>query len=61
MLAQWPLRRSRLRPWRVAGARGAVAALELSARSAAESGVREGDVLTLEEVESGGSAGPVDA
>jgi len=53
--------RHRLRPWRVAGARGAVAALELPAGSAADSGVREGDVLVLDELESGGPAGPVDA
>ena len=43
----------RLHPWRVAGARRAVAALELPAGAAAESGVREGDVLVLGELESG--------
>ena len=37
-----------LRPWRVAGARRAVAALELPAGAAAEAGIEEGDVLTLE-------------
>ena len=41
--------RHELRPWRVAGARRAVAALELPAGTAAEVGVREGDVLVLEE------------
>lgn len=45
-----------LRPWRVAGARRAVAALELPAGAAAASGVREGDVLVLDELESGDSA-----
>jgi uncharacterized protein len=39
----------RLRPWRVAGARGAVAALELAAGAAAASGLRKGDVLVLED------------
>ena len=38
-----------LRPWRVAGARRAVAALELPAGTAAEAGIEEGDVLSLEE------------
>lgn len=42
----------RLGPWRVAGARHAVAALELPAGAAAEAGVEEGDVLVLEDVES---------
>jgi uncharacterized membrane protein (UPF0127 family) len=37
-----------LRPWRVAGARRAVAALELPAGTAAEAGIEEGDVLYLE-------------
>lgn len=41
--------RHRLRPWRVAGARRAVAALELPAGAAAEAGLEEGDVLVLEE------------
>jgi len=50
--------RHRLRPWRVAGARGAVAALELPAGAAAASGVKEGDVLVLDELEAGGHAGP---
>jgi uncharacterized membrane protein (UPF0127 family) len=38
-----------LRPWRVAGARRAVAALELPAGAAAEAGIEAGDVLVLEE------------
>ena len=38
-----------LRPWRVAGARRAVAALELPAGAAAAAGIEEGDVLSLEE------------
>jgi len=42
--------RHRLRPWRVAGARRAVAALELPAGAAAEAGVEKGDVLVLEDV-----------
>ena len=37
-----------LRPWRVAGARGAAAALELPAGAAAAAGIEEGDVLALE-------------
>jgi uncharacterized protein len=41
--------RHRLRPWRVAGARRAVAALELPAGAAAEAGVEVGDVLVLED------------
>ena len=41
--------RHRLRPWRVAGAKRAVAALELPAGAAAEAGIEEGDVLSLEE------------
>jgi uncharacterized membrane protein (UPF0127 family) len=40
--------RHELRPWRVAGARGAVAALELPAGAAAATGIAEGDVLALE-------------
>jgi hypothetical protein len=40
-----------LRPWRVAGARRAVAALELPAGAAAEAGIAEGDVLALEDPE----------
>ena len=40
--------RHELRPWRVAGARGAVAALELPAGAAAAAGIEEGDVLALE-------------
>ena len=43
----------RLRPWRVAGARRAVAALELPAGAAAEVGIKEGDVLSLEEPAAG--------
>jgi uncharacterized membrane protein (UPF0127 family) len=38
-----------LKPWRVAGARRAVAALELPAGTAAEAGLEEGDVLVLDE------------
>ena len=40
--------RHELRPWRVAGARRAVAALELPAGAAAAAGIEEGDVLALE-------------
>jgi len=39
-----------LRPWRVAGTRRAVAALELPAGTATAVGVEEGDVLVLEDV-----------
>ncbi|HEU5214570.1 MAG TPA: DUF192 domain-containing protein [Gaiellaceae bacterium] len=39
-----------LRPWRVAGARRAVAALELPAGAASAAGVEAGDVLLLEDV-----------
>jgi uncharacterized membrane protein (UPF0127 family) len=39
-----------VRPWRVAGARRAVAALELPAGAAAEAGIEEGQVLVLEDV-----------
>ncbi|HUZ15042.1 MAG TPA: DUF192 domain-containing protein [Gaiellaceae bacterium] len=39
-----------LRPWRVAGARRAAAALELPAGAAAAAGVEVGDVLVLEEI-----------
>jgi uncharacterized protein len=39
-----------LRPWRVAGARRAVAALELPAGTAAKAGIEEGEVLVLEDV-----------
>ena len=42
--------RHRLGPWRVAGARHAVAAIELQAGAAAEAGIEEGDVLVLEEL-----------
>ena len=42
--------RHRLAPWRVAGARHAVAALELPAGAAAEAGIQEGDVLVLEDI-----------
>src|SRR5436305_1755042 len=41
---------SRLRPWGVAGARRAVAALELPAGAAAAAGVEIGDVLALEDI-----------
>jgi len=40
--------RHELRPWRIAGARRAVAALELPAGAAAAAGIAEGDVLALE-------------
>jgi len=40
-----------LEPWRVAGARRAVAALELPAGAAAEAGIEVGDALVLEELE----------
>jgi uncharacterized membrane protein (UPF0127 family) len=43
--------RHRLAPWRVAGARKAVAALELPAGAAREAGLAEGDVLVLEPLE----------
>jgi uncharacterized protein len=43
-----------LKPWRVAGARRAVAALELPAGAAGEAGLVEGDVLVLEEPGAGG-------
>jgi uncharacterized protein len=44
-----------LAPWRVAGARRAVASLELPAGAAAETGVEEGDVLVFENLEDGAS------
>ena len=40
-----------LRPWRLAGARGAVASLELPAGRAAEAGVEKGDQLVFEAVD----------
>ncbi len=40
----------RLAPWRVAGARHAVASLELLAGRAAEVGLEKGDILVFEEV-----------
>jgi uncharacterized membrane protein (UPF0127 family) len=43
--------RHALRPWHVAGARRAVAALELPAGAAAAAGVEEGDVLVLEDLD----------
>ena len=42
-----------LAPWRVAGARRAVAALELPAGTAADRGLREGDVLLIDDNEPG--------
>jgi uncharacterized protein len=45
--------RHRLRPWRVAAARRAVASLELPAGRAAEAGVEEGDRLVFEDVAKG--------
>jgi uncharacterized protein len=44
-----------LKPWRVAGARRAVAALELPAGTAAQAGLTGGDVLVLEEPAAGGN------
>jgi uncharacterized protein len=38
-----------LRPWRVAGARKAVATLELPVGAVGEAGLEEGDVLVLED------------
>jgi uncharacterized protein len=46
--------RHQLRPWRYAGARRAVAALELPAGRAAEAGVEPGDVLVFEQLTGGG-------
>ena len=43
--------RNDLRPWRAAGARGAYASLELPAGAAAAAGIEEGDVLTIEDLE----------
>jgi uncharacterized protein len=40
-----------LRPWRVAGARRAVAALELPAGAASAAGIEEGHVLVLEDLD----------
>jgi uncharacterized membrane protein (UPF0127 family) len=40
-----------LRPWQVAAARRAVAALELPAGAAAGAGIEEGDVLALENID----------
>ena len=45
--------RHRLRPWRVAAARRAVASLELPAGRAAEAGVEKGDRLVFEDVADG--------
>jgi uncharacterized membrane protein (UPF0127 family) len=45
--------RHRLRPWRVAGARRAVAALELPGGRAAAAGVEKGDRLVFESVGDG--------
>jgi uncharacterized membrane protein (UPF0127 family) len=42
--------RHRLRPWRAAAARRAVASLELPAGRAAEAGVEKGDRLVFEDV-----------
>ena len=42
--------RHALRPWRVAGARRAVAALELPAGTAAGAGIEEGAVLVVENI-----------
>ena len=43
--------RHRLTPWRVAGARHAVASLELPAGRAAEVGIEKGDSLVFEDVD----------
>jgi uncharacterized protein len=43
-----------LRPWRVAGARRAVAALELPAGAASDAGIEEGETLVLEPLENPG-------
>jgi hypothetical protein len=48
-----------LRPWRVAGARRAVAALELPAGAAAAAGLERGDVLALED-RSGATSKPAE-
>jgi len=40
----------RLRPWRIAGARRAAAALELPAGAAAATGVEVGDTLVFEDI-----------
>jgi uncharacterized protein len=40
-----------LRPWKVAGARGAYATLELPAGSAAAAGIEVGDALVVEDVD----------
>jgi hypothetical protein len=42
--------RHRLSPWRIAGARRAVASLELPAGRVAEVGVEKGDVLVFEDI-----------
>ena len=42
--------RHELRPWQVAGARGAHSALELPAGTAASAGIAEGDVLVFEDL-----------
>jgi uncharacterized protein len=45
--------RHRLEPWRVSGARRAVASLELPAGAARAAGLEEGDVLVFENLEEG--------
>jgi uncharacterized membrane protein (UPF0127 family) len=47
--------RHELRPWQMAGARGAHAALELPAGSASASGISEGEVLVFEDALLGGA------
>jgi uncharacterized membrane protein (UPF0127 family) len=42
--------RHELRPWKMAGARGAHASLELPAGAAAAAGIAEGDVLVFEDL-----------
>jgi uncharacterized membrane protein (UPF0127 family) len=49
--------RHELGPWKVAGARGAHAALELPAGAAAEAGITEGDVLVFEDASAGDAGG----
>jgi uncharacterized protein len=43
--------RHELRPWRVAGAKGAYATLELPAGAAAAAGLVKGDVLVIEDLD----------
>jgi uncharacterized membrane protein (UPF0127 family) len=45
--------RHELRPWRIAGARGAHATLELPVGTAAAAGITEGETLVFEDLEAG--------